>query len=45
VNDVLERMAREDLNQLPVVRDGQLEGVVSRGHILSLLQTRAELQV
>jgi len=45
VNDVLERMAREDVNQLPVVGDGKLEGVVSRGHILNVLQTRAELQV
>lgn len=45
VNDVLERMGREDVNQLPVVKDGRLEGVISRGHILRLLQTRAELQV
>lgn len=44
VNDVLERMAREDVNQLPVVQNGRLEGVISRGHILRLLQTRAELQ-
>lgn len=44
VNEVLERMTREDVNQLPVVRDGKLEGVISRGHILRLLQTRAELQ-
>jgi CBS domain-containing protein len=38
-------MAREDLNQLPVVSDGHLEGIVSRGHILQLLQSRAELKV
>lgn len=44
VNEVLERMTREDVNQLPVVRDGKLEGVISRGHILRLLQTRGELQ-
>jgi Zn-dependent protease len=37
-------MAREDLNQLPVVSDGHLEGIVSRGHILQLLQSRAELK-
>ena len=45
VAEALELMGREDVNQLPVVRDGQLAGVISRGHILRLLQTRAELQV
>ena len=45
VTEALELMGREDVNQLPVVRDGQLAGIVSRGHILRLLQTRAELQV
>jgi Zn-dependent protease len=40
----LEVMGREDLNQLPVVRDGHLEGIISRSHILRLLQTRAELR-
>jgi CBS domain-containing protein len=38
-------MARDDLNQLPVVSDGRLEGIVSRGNILQLLQSRAELKV
>ena len=37
-------MAREDVNQLPVVTDGRLEGIVTRGHILQLLQSRAELR-
>jgi Zn-dependent protease/predicted transcriptional regulator len=45
VAEALELMGREDVNQLPVVRDGQLLGIISRGHILRLLQTRAELQV
>jgi len=45
VTEVLEVMAREDLNQLPVATDGQLAGVVSRAHVLQLLQTRAELHV
>ncbi len=44
LSDVLEKMTREDVNQLPVVRDGQLDGVISRGHILRLIQTRAELK-
>jgi len=44
VSDALEMMSREDVNQLPVVSNNHLEGIVSRGHILRLLQTRAELQ-
>ena len=45
VTEALEMMGREDLNQLPVVRGGRLEGVVSRGHILQLFQARAELNM
>lgn len=37
-------MGREDVNQLPVMSDYHLEGIISCGHILRLLQTRAELQ-
>jgi Zn-dependent protease len=44
VTEALEVMGREDVNQLPVISEGRLAGVVSRGHILRLLQTRAELQ-
>jgi CBS domain-containing protein len=44
VTKALEMMSREDLNQLPVVRNGHLEGLISRSHILRLLQTRAELR-
>jgi CBS domain-containing protein len=45
VKEVLETMGREDLNQLPVVSDGRLEGVISRGQVLRYLQTRMELRV
>lgn len=45
VTEALEVMAREDLNQLPIVADGQLAGFISRAHILQLLQTRAQLHV
>jgi Zn-dependent protease/predicted transcriptional regulator len=45
VSEALEIMAREDLNQLPVVDNGDLAGLISRGHVVQLLQTRAELQV
>jgi len=36
-------MSREDMNQLPVISDGHLEGVFSRGHVLRFLSTQAEL--
>jgi Zn-dependent protease/predicted transcriptional regulator len=40
----LEIMSRNDINQLPVVSNGRVEGVLSRSHILRYLQTHAELQ-
>jgi Zn-dependent protease/predicted transcriptional regulator len=39
----LELMSREDMNQLPVIYDGHLQGVFSRGHVLRFLSTQAEL--
>jgi Zn-dependent protease/predicted transcriptional regulator len=45
VTDALEVMAREDLNQLPIMADGELAGFISRAHVLQLLQTRAQLHV
>ena len=39
----LEMMSREDVNQLPVVANGQLQGILSRGSLLSFLRNRAEL--
>jgi predicted transcriptional regulator len=36
-------MGREDLNQLPVITHGHLHGVITRGDVLRLIQTRAEL--
>jgi Zn-dependent protease/predicted transcriptional regulator len=45
LTDALELMGREDVNQLPVVKEGNLTGFISRGHILQLLRTRAELHV
>jgi CBS domain-containing protein len=43
LTEALETMGREDVNQLPVMRNSHVEGIISRGHILRLLQTRAEL--
>lgn len=43
VSKALEIMGTEDLNQLPAVKNDNVEGIISRSHILQLLQTRAEL--
>lgn len=40
----LEIMSRNDINQLPVVSNGHVEGILSRSHVLRYLQTHAELQ-
>ena len=45
VTDALEVMASQDLNQLPVVSEGDLVGLLSRSNILQLIQTRAELHL
>jgi Zn-dependent protease/predicted transcriptional regulator len=39
----LEIMSREDINQLPVVSDGQLVGFFSRSSVMGFLRNRAEL--
>jgi len=39
----LELMARENLNQLPVVSNGKLEGIFSRGRVLRFLQVYSGL--
>ncbi|HEX4999243.1 MAG TPA: site-2 protease family protein [Terriglobia bacterium] len=44
VIQALEIMGRDDVNQLPVIVDGTLEGIISRANILQLLQTRSELR-
>ncbi|HLW55048.1 MAG TPA: site-2 protease family protein [Candidatus Angelobacter sp.] len=43
VLEALEVMSREDLNQLPVVSDHQVEGMISRGNILEAIRSRREL--
>lgn len=45
VVQALETMGREDVNQLPVVSEGRLEGVLSRSHILQLLRARLEFSM
>jgi CBS domain-containing protein len=43
VMNAMEIMAREDVNQLPVVSDGHLAGILSRAHVLELLRSRSEV--
>jgi Zn-dependent protease/CBS domain-containing protein len=43
--ECLEMMAKHDVHQLPVVADGEIQGVVSRGDILRVLRVGAELGV
>jgi Zn-dependent protease len=45
VMQALETMARENINQLPVVSNGHLEGILSRAHLLEILRARIELKV
>jgi Zn-dependent protease/predicted transcriptional regulator len=45
VLEALEAMGRENVNQLPVVSGGRLEGMISRGHLMRLLEARAELSM
>jgi len=43
VIQALELMGSADINQLPVVSDGQLQGIFSRGNIMGVLRNRAEV--
>ena len=43
VLEALELMGREDINQVPVVANGHIEGVLSRADLLQVLQSRQEL--
>jgi len=43
VVQALEMMGREDVNQLPVVSGGQLQGIFSRSNIMGFLRNHAEL--
>jgi signal-transduction protein with cAMP-binding, CBS, and nucleotidyltransferase domain len=45
VLDALKIMARNDVNQLPVVAHRSLQGIVSRSQIMQLLQVRAALRM
>jgi len=44
VTQALEIITRDDINQMPVVADGRLQGVFSRSSVMGFLRNRAELQ-
>lgn len=45
VESALETMAKEDVNQLPVISEGRLVGMISRDMIVRYLVTRQELNM
>ena len=45
VIDALQLMAKNDLNQLPVVSNGTLQGIFSRSQLMQMLQARSDLQL
>lgn len=45
VSEALEIIGSEDINQLPALANGRLEGMISRDQILRYLLTRAELKM
>jgi Zn-dependent protease/predicted transcriptional regulator len=45
LKSALEIMGKEDLNQLPVVANGRMAGILSRAQILDYLRTRADLKI
>ena len=42
---VMQQMTEEGVNQLPVVEDGQLMGMVARDNLVSFINARSELGV
>ena len=45
VSEALEIIRRNDINQLPALANGRLEGMISRDQILHYLLTRADLKI
>ncbi len=40
---ILEQMGESDINQMPVVSEGRVIGVVARDNLIRFLRTRSEL--
>lgn len=45
ITEALEIMDQEKVNELPVAKDGRIEGFITRGGVTRLLQTRAALEM
>jgi Zn-dependent protease/CBS domain-containing protein len=45
LNDALKLLAQNEVNQIPVMDDGQIVGLLSRADVLRYLQTRQELGI
>src|SRR6185369_16050600 len=45
ITEALEIMDQEKVNELPVAKDGRIEGFLTRGGVMRLLQTRAALEM
>ncbi|MBM3156142.1 MAG: CBS domain-containing protein, partial [Chloroflexi bacterium] len=45
LSDVLQLITTEDVNQLPVVENNSIVGMVARDNLLSFIRTRTELGV
>jgi CBS domain-containing protein len=43
--EVLAQMSEKDVNQIPVVEEGQLVGIIARDSILRFIQARSDLGV
>ncbi len=44
IDKAVELMTQDDLNQVPVISGHHFEGLISRGNVLRVLQSRIELQ-
>lgn len=44
VSKAMQLMAREDVNQVPVIDNHRIEGIVTRASILHVLQSHSELK-
>jgi Zn-dependent protease/CBS domain-containing protein len=44
LNVVLQMMTQDDINQVPVIYQGKIVGIVGRDNIINFINTRAELQ-
>ncbi len=42
---ILEQMDESNINQMPVVSEGKVIGLITRGNLIRLLRTRSELGI